>query len=281
MIDLHLHTTASDGRLTPAELVARVAAAGLTTIAVTDHDTVGAVDEAANLAAPHGIRVVPGVEITSVHEERDVHMLAYFVDHHDAAFVAFLARQRGLREERAREIGRKLAALGVPIDVGALLEHARANPGTSIARPWLARALVQAGHVATVQEAFDRFLASGQPAFVPREGLSPFAVLDVIHRAGGIASFAHPGVTKKDALLAPLAEAGLEALEVHHSDHLPEVRERYRGVAHSLGLATSGGSDFHGHGETRATLGVVNLPADEFIVLEARASAADARLPRA
>jgi hypothetical protein len=270
LIDLHLHTTASDGRFSPAELVARAAAVGLTVMAVTDHDTVSAVDEVERLAVARGIRVVPGVEITAVHDERDVHMLAYFVDHHDEAFVGFLTRQRGLREERAREIGRRLASLNVPIDMDALLEHARATPGTSIARPWLARALMAAGHVASVQEAFDRFLAAGQPAFVPRVGLSPVEVLDVAHRAGGLVSFAHPGVTKKDHLLEPLAEAGLDAVEIHHSDHLPEVRERYRGLAHTLGLATSGGSDFHGYGETRATLGVVHLPADEFAALEAR-----------
>jgi hypothetical protein len=272
MIDLHLHTTASDGRLTPAELVERAAGAGLTVIALTDHDTVAAVDEATRLAAERGMRVVPGIEVTAVEEGRDVHLLAYFVDGGDTALGAFLARQRDRREERAREIGRRLAALGIRIDVDALLERARATPGISIARPWLARALVRAGHAASIQEAFDRFLSPGRPAYVPRIGPSPFDVLDIVHAAGGLVSFAHPGVTRKDALLAPLAEAGLDALEIHHSDHLPEIREYYRSIAVSLGLATSGGSDFHGFGETRATLGLVHLPADEFAALEARAS---------
>ena len=280
MIDLHLHTTASDGRLTPAELVDRAAQAGLTVLSVTDHDTVQAVDEVMARANERGLRVVPGVEITAVDDGRDVHMLGYFVDHHDEALVQFLSRQRGLREERAREIGRRLAALGVPIDMEALLEHARATPGTSIARPWLARELVRAGHVASVQEAFDRWLAHGQPAFVPRIGPSPFDILDVVHAAGGIVSFAHPGVTRKDGLLPPLAEAGLDAVEVHHSDHSLEMREFYAGLAGSLGLATSGGSDFHGYGETRATLGSVHLPPDEFATLEARAAAARPPAPR-
>lgn len=273
MIDLHLHTTASDGRLTPAQLVDRAADARLTIIAVTDHDTVSAVDEATVLAAGRGIRVIAGVEITAVDAERDVHMLGYFVDPHDETFVAFLSRQRGQREDRAREIGRRLASLHVPIDTDALLEHARATPGTAIARPWLARELVRAGHVGSVQEAFDRYLAAGQPAFVPRVGPSPFDILDIVHAAGGIVSFAHPGVTKKDQLIAPLAEAGLDAVEVHHSDHSSEMRDYYRDVAGTLGLATSGGSDFHGYGETRATLGIVQLPADEFARLEARAAA--------
>ena len=273
MIDLHTHTIASDGRLSSAELVERAAGAGLKVMAVTDHDTVRAVDETTALARGRGIRVVPGVEVTAVDEGRDVHMLAYFVDHHDETFLAFLRRQRRRREERAREIGRRLATLGVPIDIEALFARARARPGTTIARPWLARALVRAGHVKSVAEAFDRFLGVGQPAFVPRLGPTPFEVLDLVHAAGGIVSFAHPGVTKKDALLAPLAEAGLDAIEAYHSDHDVESREYYRGLAQSLGVAVSGGSDFHGFGETRATLGQVQLPPHEFEALEARVPA--------
>lgn len=279
MIDLHMHTTASDGRLTPADLIDRVAAAGLTTIAVTDHDTAGAVDEATRLAAARGIRVVPGIEITAVDEGRDVHMLAYFIDHRDATLDAFLVRQRALRIDRVREIGERLAAHGVAVDVDALIERARSRPGTAIGRPWLARALVRTGHVLSVSEAFERWLGQGQPAFVPRSGPTPFDVVDLVHAAGGVVSFAHPGVTQKDALLGPLAEAGLDAIEIHHSDHAPDVRERYRTLAESLGVATSGGSDFHGTGETRATLGRVWLPAHEFAALEARVPGRPAAAP--
>lgn len=277
MIDLHLHTTASDGRLSPAELVARAARAGLTTIAVTDHDTVQAVDEATRLGAPRGIRVVPGLEITAVDGGRDVHMLAYSIDHTDGALGAFLATQRGRRVARVREIGGRLAALGMPVDVEALLDEARAVPGTAIGRPWLARALVRAGHADSVADAFERYLGQGQPAYVPRLGPSPFEVVDLAHAAGGIVSFAHPGVTRRDQLLKPLADAGLDAIEAHHSDHSPDVREHYRTLASALGLATSGGSDFHGFGDTRAALGLVLLPAREFQALEARVPARPAR----
>jgi predicted metal-dependent phosphoesterase TrpH len=270
VIDLHLHTTASDGRLSPADLVDRAAQAGLTTIAVTDHDTVQSVDEVTRLAAGRGIRVVPGIEITAVDGGRDVHMLAYFIDHADEALGAFLAKQRGRREERVREIGRRLASLGAPVDVDALLERARRKPGTAIGRPWLARALVRAGQADSVADAFDRWLGQGKPAFVPRLGPSPFDVLGLVHAAGGVVSFAHPGVTQRDHLLAPLADAGLDAIEVHHSDHSPDVRERYRAMAASLGVATSGGSDFHGFGDTRAALGLVALPPHEFQALESR-----------
>jgi predicted metal-dependent phosphoesterase TrpH len=270
MIDLHMHTTASDGRLTPAELIERVVAAGLSTIAVTDHDTASAVDETTRRAAAHGVRVVPGIEVTAVDEGRDVHMLAYFIDHHDPTLDAFLTRQRELRVERVREIGERLAAHGVAVDVDALIGQAWARPGTAIGRPWLARALVRAGHVASVADAFERWLGQGQPAFVPRSGPTPFDVVGIVHAAGGVVSFAHPGVTRKDALLGPLAEAGLDAIEIYHSDHTPEVRDRYRTLAASLGVATSGGSDFHGSGETRTTLGKVWLPSHEFAALEAR-----------
>lgn len=280
MIDLHLHTIASDGRLTPLQLVDRAAQAGLTVMAVTDHDTVAVVDETTALAGARGIRVIPGVEITAVDDGRDVHLLAYFIDHLDDALVTFLGRQRGRREARAREIARRLASLGLSIDMDALIGRARERPGTAIARPWLARELVRAGYVASVEDAFDRYLGQGRPAFVPRTGLSPFEVLDLVHAAGGIVSFAHPGVTKKDALLAPLAEAGMDAIETHHSDHTPEMRAYYRGVAASLGLATSGGSDFHGYGETRASLGAVHLPADEFAALETRAASVRPSAPR-
>jgi len=270
VIDLHLHTTASDGRLSPAELVQRAAHAGLTTIAVTDHDTVQSVDEVTRLAAGRGMRVVPGIEITSVDDGRDVHMLAYFIDHADETLGAFLSTQRGRRMERVREIGARLAVLGVPVNVEALLERARGKVGTAIGRPWLARALVRAGHADSVADAFDRWLGQGKPAYVRRLGPSPFDVVDLVHGAGGVVSFAHPGVTQRDHLLVPLAEAGLDAIEVHHSDHSPDVRERYRAVAANLGVATSGGSDFHGFGDTRAALGLVVLPPPEFEALEAR-----------
>ncbi len=268
-----MHTTASDGRLTPAALVERAAAAGLTTIAVTDHDTTSSIDEVTRLASAHGIRTVPGIEITSVDDGRDVHMLGYFLDHHSAPLLSFLDAQRRLRAERIAEMGRRLAAMGLPVDVDDLLARAAAVPGTSIGRPWLARALVAAGYVGSVAEAFERYLAAGQPAFVPRTGSSPAEVIAVVHAAGGIASFAHPGVTRRDWLLEPLVEAGLDAIEVYHSDHDAEARRTYQSHAKTLGVATSGGSDFHGYGETRAALGLVALPADEFAALEARAVA--------
>jgi predicted metal-dependent phosphoesterase TrpH len=277
MIDLHLHTTASDGRLSPAELVARAAAAGLTTISVTDHDTVAAIAEATEVGAAAGIRVVPGIEISAVDQERDVHMLGYLFDPASPTLTALLAQQRALRVSRAREIAARLEALGMPVDVETVLLSAAARPGSSVGRPQLARELTRAGYVASVQEAFDAWLAAGRPAFVPRTGPSPAAVVEAVHEAGGVASMAHPGVTRRDDLIRPLVDCGLDAIEVYHSDHSPQDEMSYTGIASRLSILVTGGSDFHGEEpgagvrSSRATLGVVSLPADAFAALEAKA----------
>lgn len=301
MIDLHLHTTASDGRLTPAELVARAGQARLTTISVTDHDTVAAYADVSAAARGANIRVVPGIEITSIDEGRDVHMLGYFFDPVSAALGTFLEGQRALRVARVREIAIRLGALGMPVDVEGVLQAAANKPGSSVGRPQLARALVAAGYVESVQDAFEQWLAAGRPAYVPRTGPSPATVIELIHEAGGVASLAHPGVTKKDFLIASLVERGLDAIEVFHSDHTPEDELAYQSLATRLGVLISGGSDFHGDpfdpfgslragslpghsGSLRASdpsrpnkrtqrnvLGVVTLPAPAFAALEARA----------
>ena len=275
MIDLHLHTTASDGRLSPGELVARASAAGLTTISVTDHDTVAAIAEVTEAARGVNIRVVPGIEITAVDDGRDVHMLGYFFDPLSTTLATVLEQQRALRVARVREIGARLAALGMPIDVESVLLAAAARPGSSVGRPQVARQLVQAGYVTSVQEAFDQWLATGRPAFMPRTGPSPAAIVDTIHQAGGVASIAHPAVTRRDELIAPLVEHGLDAIEVYHSDHSPEAEQIYKAMAKRLGALVSGGSDFHGDDPTlnpsrtrRSILGVVCLPATAFAALE-------------
>jgi 3',5'-nucleoside bisphosphate phosphatase len=283
LIDLHMHTTASDGRLTPAELVARAAAARLSTISVTDHDTVAAIGDVTAAADASGIRVVPGIEITAVDQGRDVHVLGYFFDPQHQGLAAFLVNQRQLRVERVREIAARLAALNMHVDVEHLLMTAAARPGSSIGRPQIARELVRAGLARSVQDAFDLWLASGRPAFVPRTGPSPADVVRVVHDAGGIASMAHPGVTKRDDLIAPLVDSGLDAIEVYHSDHTPEDTTTYRRTAARLGILVSGGSDFHGEDSTkperahRAILGAVVLPETDFAALERRVTNGAAR----
>ena len=268
MIDLHLHTTASDGRCTPEQLVKRAGAAGVTVLSVTDHDTMAGVPAAAAAAAHEGLGFVPGIELTAVHEGRDVHVLGYYVDLHAPALAALAARQRAAREARAAEIGDRLAGAGAPVDMAALVAVQR-GAGRSVARPRIAQALVEAGHVESVAEAFDRFLADGRPAYVPHRGVGPAEIVAVILESGGLASLAHPGELGRDDLIQPLVDAGLTAIEVFHSAHDDAARAHYGALARRLSLLVTGGSDYHGEGVRRAEwLGRVGLPPEDYTRLQ-------------
>lgn len=269
MIDLHLHTTASDGLTTPFELVGQAAAAGLTVMAVTDHDTTAAVAETRAFGRDHGIEVVSGIEITAVDDGRDVHMLGYFFDPDAPALAEFLAAQRQARLARVEAIGSRLEELGVPIAVGPLLAMAKLQPGRAVGRPQIARAMIAAGHVRDLPEAFDRWLGDGGPAFVPRSGPTPETVIDVVHAAGGVISLAHPGRTKIDTRIPSLRDAGLDAIEVYHCDHPRELSAAYAAVARDLGLLVTGGSDYHGDSTHGLRPGAVTLPSDAWERLRA------------
>ena len=272
MIDLHLHTTASDGLLEPAALVERAATAGLSTIAVTDHDTVGGIAAARDAGIGFGVRVIAGIEVTAVENGRDLHILGYFFDPLSAALGRFLTAQRADRIRRVREIGARLGDLGYPLDVAPLLSAA-SQSGRSVGRPAIADALVAAGHCADRNDAFARLLGRGCPAFVPRQGTSPAAVVEIIHAAHGIASLAHPGISADDAMIERLVSAGLDAIEVWHSDHSAGQQQHYGELADRLNVAKTGGSDYHGDGVHRACrLGGVMLPAIELARLEALAA---------
>ena len=274
MIDLHTHTTASDGKCAPADLVARAFQAGVTVLAVTDHDTMGGCPAAAAACAQRGMEFVVGIEVTAVADSRDVHVLGYFVDPASAAFEAFLAVQRERRVDRIREMLTRLAAHGITLDADVVLRAALTDTSKSAGRPWIARALVDKGHVPNVAEAFNRWLSDGRPAFVPRIGASPEEVISRIHESGGVVSLAHPGLLKHDDWIPAYAEAGLDALEAYHSDHNKEATTHYLALARSLGLAVSGGSDYHAddaHGGGGP--GKVSLPlADYDRLLVARAA---------
>jgi predicted metal-dependent phosphoesterase TrpH len=264
VIDLHLHTTASDGSFAPRELVDRAAAAGITIMAVTDHDTTAAIADVQASARERRIEALAGIEITAVEDGRDIHVLGYFLDANEPALITFLQTQRETRISRVHAIAARLAELGVPIDVQKLLDEASRQPGRSIGRPQVARALQRAGHVADSREAFDRFLGSDAPAFVSRPGAPPEIVVGIIHRAGGLASLAHPGRTRIDARIPALAAAGLDCLEVYHSDHDETAIRRYGEMASALGLLMTGGSDFHGDPAHGLEVGAATLPAAEW-----------------
>ena len=277
MIDLHTHTTASDGRCTPAELVARAVAAGVTTLAVTDHDTIAscaAVAEACNRA---GIRFVSGIEISAMRDGRDVHVLGYFFDYRAPALLDFLSEQRRQRVIRARQMIDKLTQHGIVLDADEVLRPALDDEARAVGRPWIARALVAAGHVATTNLAFDRWLSRGRPAFVSRVGPAPAAAAACVHDAGGVVSVAHPGLLDRDPWLDDFARSGFDALEAFHSKHDAADTARYLALAARLQLAVSGGSDYHAdesHGGEQ--LGSVSLPAEHYDRLAARRPASRA-----
>jgi len=271
VIDLHTHTTASDGRNTPAELVARASASGLQVLAVTDHDTVGGCAAASRACASAGIEFVAGIEISSVLHDEDVHVLGYFVDVESDSLRSFLDEQRSRRVDRIRQIVERLNALGMALDADAIVRPAVDDRSKSIGRPAVARAMVAAGHVASTGLAFDKWLSHGRPAYVPRPSLSPVDVFGKIHEAGGLASLAHPGLMDRDDWIPQFADAGLDAIEAYHPNHDDFARARYLHFAERLGIAVSGGSDYHAdesHGAPHP--GVVSLPRVHFDALVRR-----------
>ena len=237
-------------------------------MAVTDHDTTASVEDVRARAAAHGIDAISGIEVTAVENGRDVHVLGYFLNPADEAFAAFLQGQREARLTRVLAIGERLASLGMPVDLRAWIAD-RGQSARSIGRPQVARAMVDRGYVADTNAAFNGWLGSDRPAFVPRSGPSPERVVEAIHRAGGLASLAHPGRTSIDARIAALAGAGLDAIEVYHSDHDADAVARYGAMARDLALLMTGGSDFHGDPGHGVRPGTATLPDEEWQRLRA------------
>lgn len=274
MIDLHSHTTASDGYLDAEALVREAWSAGIRTLAVTDHDTVAALQAARDAAAVFGLTLVNGIEITAIDNGRDVHVLGYFFDPHAPTLATCLASQRQARRRRVHAMAERLAVCGVPVDLERLL--AETPPDRSVGRPALAQALVAAGHVRSTREAFDTWIGEGAPAWVRRDGPSVREVVGVLHDAGGLAAVAHPVLYDRDDEIARWREDGLDAIEVYHSEHGDAEVARYRLIADRLGMLVTGGSDFHGDHPARTArsrprvLGRVSLPGADFARLTAR-----------
>jgi 3',5'-nucleoside bisphosphate phosphatase len=258
--DFHTHTLRSDGILTPGQLVAAAHAAGLRLLAITDHDTLAGVRELRRSGEiPEGLEVVPGIEINTVVSgsqdhvgEGEVHVLGIGVDPDDEALEAALARQRDARRTRFEKMVRRLRELGVPID-GALETLPTTTDEDALGRPRLARALIECGYAESVEDAFNRHLSRGRPAYVPREGLGPRDAIAAIRSAGGIASLAHFAEAPENVeFLRELIDLGLNAIEVHYRAYnLPTVTALEK-VATDLGLLPTGGSDYHGDRETYA-----------------------------
>ena len=270
MIDLHVHSTASDGTLAPEALASRLARDGVTTFSLCDHDTTAGIAAAAEGARAAGLGFLAGIEITAIEDGKDVHVLGYGIDPASAPLAAFLAEQRAHRRARITAIEDRLAALGVPVTLDADRRGA-GDDERAIGRPVVARALVAAGHVASISEAFDKYLTPGQPAFVPRTGAPVPEVVAMIAQAGGIASLAHPGQTKRDDAIERWIDAGLPAIEVWHSQHDDADVARYTAIAERRGLLVTGGSDFHGDNTGRVyRVGEVGTPEAHYTALRQR-----------
>jgi predicted metal-dependent phosphoesterase TrpH len=269
LIDLHSHSTASDGQYAPAEVAARARQAGCDVWALCDHDTVAGLEAAAEAARRVGVRLVPGIELSAFLERHEIHLLGHFVDPTSPSlrdFEDFLAARR---RERMGLIVERLAALGVHVTAEAIESY---SGGKTIGRPHVARAIVGAGAVATVKEAFDRFLGEGQPAYVPRYRLEAADAVALVRGAGGTVTIAHPGVSKLEVgEVARLAAAGVVGIEVIHPDQNPSVQDKYRRAAGSHGLIGTAGSDYHGPDiSPDRQLGMVTMTPEAFEALERR-----------
>ena len=251
-IDLHTHSTASDGTDTPADLVRKAAAAGLDVVALTDHDTTRGHAEAL-AALPQGLTLVTGAELSCRLDGVSMHLLAYLFDPEEPALLAERELVRDDRVPRAKGMIAKLNELGVPV---TWEQVARIAGDGSVGRPHVASALVELGVVDSVSDAFTpEWLADGGRAYVPKHETDPFEAVRLVKNAGGVAVFAHPAAAKRgrtvpDSAIAELAQAGLDGIEVDHMDHDPDTRARLRGLAGELGLLVTGSSDYHGSRKT-------------------------------
>jgi predicted metal-dependent phosphoesterase TrpH len=255
--DLHLHTNFSDGTYTPEELTAQGKRLGFRALALSDHDTVEGCERMISACAAENIEFIPATELTAELDGHEVHLLGYFIDTSDAKLLIELARFQQVRQNRIREMVACIQKLNVPLREETVFEVANCrSPG----RPHVARALVQAGLCANLDEAFERFLRKGKPAWVPKFKMSAEQAIDLIHSAGGLAVLAHPVLNNCDELIPALVECGLDGLECYHTKHPWAVAEHYVKMAEQLGLLVTGGSDCHGVSKGRPLIGGIKLP---------------------
>ena len=277
-VDLHAHTTASDGTLSPRELVSAAARRGVRVLAVTDHDSTDGLRDAFDEAAKHPpLTIVPGLEINCDAPGAagaEVHVLGYYVDHEAGWFQDFLREQRVERVARVHRIVARLAELGMPIDAAEVFAIVKEG---SAGRPHVAQVMVQRGYVRSVREAFDRYLHANGPANVPRKRLTPVEAVRIIRRAHGVPVFAHPGLADRDALIPELVEAGLMGIEAIYAEHSAAQTAHYKDVCRAHGLVVTGGSDYHGERSGRTNpLGHPPVPMSVWEELKAAAEKARA-----
>lgn len=261
--DLHLHTTASDGLLTPAAVVKNAAQAGFSAIAITDHDTTSGLKEALTAGAKHQLEVIPGIELSTLDGDREIHILGYYVDSHHPGLQQMLTQMIEARQNRAAKMVEKLQRLGYVIELNRVREIAGS---AFIGRPHIARALLEKGYISEPGEAFtETFIGRGGRAYVERFKLSPAEAIKILIQAGAIPVLAHPGFLSKgepvsEAEIAALVKAGLRGIEVYYSRHSAAQTEHYTAIAKRYNLLITGGSDCHGIKDAPNCLGSVKLP---------------------
>ncbi len=257
-VDLHLHSTYSDGALSPETLIRRVHAVGLSVVSITDHDNIGAIDEAIETGKSLGVEVVPGVELSIALNEKDIHLLAYFFDYHNQKLQDYLTFFRYERLKRAERIVQKLNDINVTLKMEAVLDQAGIG---SVGRPHIASALLEEGLIETYHEAFMKYIGIGAPAYEKKYQLSPLEATQLIAQAGGLTFLAHPGKYTTDLELSTLIQSGLDGIEVVHPSHNEARQEFYRGVVHQYFLLECGGSDYHGGKKNDdQALGIYTVP---------------------
>lgn len=265
-VDLHIHTTFSDGRLTPSEVVKISHERGLKFIAITDHDTVDgipeALDEERKLGSPE---VIPGIEINTNYHDDEVHILGYFIDYEKSYLKQLLGELLKKRIERTRRIAEKLNQIGINISFEEIKLKA---PGPAIGRPHVAMALIEKGYTCSIEDAFERYLNPGRPAYVERHKLSPFDAIDIIKKSDGIPVLAHPGLLHDKKIIDELIKGGIMGIEVYHKDHDKSLVAHYMKLAKENNLLMTGGSD--SHGETPLLLGTLNIPVEFALKLKKR-----------
>lgn len=275
-VDLHMHSTASDGSRAPADVVRAAARARLSAIALTDHDTVAGLGEAQQAGETLDVRVVAGVELSAVEGESETHLLGLHL-RDTTVLERALAGLREMRERRARRIVERLEEIGVHITMDAVLAQAAAG---AVGRPHVARALIAEGWAVDSRDAFDRYLAAGRPAYVAKEQLGMREAITMIHDAGGLAVLAHPAASGTRERLASLRAQGLDGVEVRHPSHSPGDIARLTALASEFDLVPSGGSDWHGAADGPRTIGMMQVPSEwlsrqeERLVARGRAPAA-------
>ena len=255
--DLHLHTKFSDGTFTPEELVARAHQLGFAAIALTDHDTIEGCARAAAACAAAGMEFIPGAELTAEHADTEVHIIGYLLDTQNKTLLEKISVFQAQRQNRIHEMCAALNKQGIPLKAESVFALANCkSPG----RPHVARTLVKEKLIGNLDEAFEKYLKKGRPAWIPKTKMSALEAVELIHQAGGLAVMAHPGLNRTDEIIPALVEAGLDGIECFHTKHSTVMSERYLMIAEKHHLLVTGGSDCHGFSKKAPLIGTVKLP---------------------